>query len=238
LPNDEREQDRLDLMHHIFKLILRGELFAAPIPKNVQHVLDFGTGTGIWAIDFADEFPSAEVLGTDLSPIQPSWVPPNLLFLVDDVESEWAYARTEPFDFIHGRAMSGAIKDWSKLYDQAYKHLKPGGWLEMQEYETWAKSDDGTLENAKYLMEWQSKVDEAATLFGKKMNVAETHKQRLIDAGFVDVRDDVYKVIIHICANHPLFVVIANYTTQGACRLVAERPKTKGNRKIRALTYA
>ena len=99
MPNNEREQDRLDLMHHIFKLILRGELFAATLPKNVQHVLDFGTGTGIWAIDFADEFPSAEVLGTDLSPIQPSWVPPNLSFLVDDVESEWAYARTEAFYF-------------------------------------------------------------------------------------------------------------------------------------------
>jgi SAM-dependent methyltransferase len=211
LPNDEREQDRLDLMHHIFKLILRGELFAAPLPKNLQHVLDFGTGTGIWAIDFADEFPSAEVLGTDLSPIQPSWVPPNLSFLVDDVESQWAYARTEPFDFIHGRAMSGAIKDWSKLYDQAYKHLKPGGWLEMQEYETWAKSDDGTLENAKYLMEWQEKVDEAATLFGKKMNVAETHKQRLIDAGFVDVRDDVYKVPVGLWPKDPRQKEIGKY---------------------------
>ena len=77
----------------------------------------------------------------------------------------------------------------------------------MQEYETWAKSDDGTLENAKYLMEWQAKVDEAATLFGKKMNVAETHKQRLIDAGFVDVRDDVYKVSTHFCTDRLLSIV-------------------------------
>jgi hypothetical protein len=28
---------------------------------------------GIWAIDFADAFPSAEVLGVDLAPIQPEW---------------------------------------------------------------------------------------------------------------------------------------------------------------------
>ena len=28
--------------------------------------------------DFAAEFPDAEVVGTDLSPIQPSFVPPNL----------------------------------------------------------------------------------------------------------------------------------------------------------------
>jgi ubiquinone/menaquinone biosynthesis C-methylase UbiE len=27
----------------------------------VNHVLDLGTGTGIWAMDFADEHPEAEV---------------------------------------------------------------------------------------------------------------------------------------------------------------------------------
>ena len=156
--------------------------------------MDFGTGTGIWAIDFADEFPGSTVVGTDLSPIQPSWVPPNLEFFVDDVENIWTYSSTESFDFIHGRAMSGSIKDWSKLYSQAFNHLKPGGWIEMQEYETWGKSDDGTIDNAKFLMEWQAKIDEASAVFGKKMNVAETHKQKLIDAGFVDVKDDIYKV--------------------------------------------
>ena len=56
------------------------------------------------------------------------------------------------------------------------------------------KSDDGTMDNAKFLMEWQTKIDEALAIFGKKMNIAETHKQRLIDAGFVDVKDDIYKV--------------------------------------------
>lgn len=28
--------------------------------------------------DFADEFPETEVIGTDISPIQPDLVPPNL----------------------------------------------------------------------------------------------------------------------------------------------------------------
>src|SRR5947209_1091117 len=80
LPNDEREQDRLDFEHHVFCLVLDGELFRAPITKNPQRVLDMGTGTGFWAMEFADQFPSAVVLGNDLSPIQPSWVPPNCSF--------------------------------------------------------------------------------------------------------------------------------------------------------------
>lgn len=53
-------------------LILDNKLYLAPIEKNVQKVLDIGTGTGIWAIDFADEHPSATVIGTDISPIQPT----------------------------------------------------------------------------------------------------------------------------------------------------------------------
>jgi methylase of polypeptide subunit release factors len=47
----------------LFGLTLGGKLFKAPIPKEKQlhRVLDVGTGTGIWAIDFADEHPESEV---------------------------------------------------------------------------------------------------------------------------------------------------------------------------------
>lgn len=99
-------------------------------------MLDFGTGTGIWAIDFADEFPSASVFDTDLSPIQPGWVPPNFQFWVDDSDSEWTFQPDEKFDFIHGRVMGGSIRDWKILYREIFKHLKPGAWVEIQEYET------------------------------------------------------------------------------------------------------
>ena len=71
VPNDELENDRLDFQHAMFQRTLDGKLHVAPIPQDVQNVLDVGTGTGIWAIDFADEYPSARVIGTDLSPIQP-----------------------------------------------------------------------------------------------------------------------------------------------------------------------
>lgn len=53
-------------------LVLDNKLYLAPLEKDIQRVLDLGTGTGIWAIDFADEHPSASVVGTDISPIQPS----------------------------------------------------------------------------------------------------------------------------------------------------------------------
>ena len=38
----------------MYYLTLNGKLFAAPIPKEqkIYRVLDLGTGTGIWAMDF------------------------------------------------------------------------------------------------------------------------------------------------------------------------------------------
>ncbi|KXH31285.1 TAM domain methyltransferase, partial [Colletotrichum salicis] len=38
-----------------------------------------------------DEYPEAEIIGVDLSPIQPEFVPPNVRFMVDDAEMEWVY---------------------------------------------------------------------------------------------------------------------------------------------------
>jgi ubiquinone/menaquinone biosynthesis C-methylase UbiE len=37
--------------------------------SKVKRVLDVGTGTGIWAIDFGDEHPEAEVKG-DISKLK------------------------------------------------------------------------------------------------------------------------------------------------------------------------
>lgn len=194
LPNDEQEQDRQDLLHHVRNLVLNGALFRAPLDKSVQRVLDIGTGTGIWAIDFADSYPSAEVIGTDLSPIQPSWVPPNVRFIVDDAEEPWLFSASRPFDFIHARDLGGAIGDWPRLLRQAYTHLKPGGWIELQEFEVTLKSDDGTMRLAPTLCEYLGRLHEASEAFQRPMNIAEGHRQRLVEAGFENVQDAIYKV--------------------------------------------
>lgn len=76
-PNDELEQDRLDLQHIMFYHLLKGQLQLLSLPRNV---LNLSTGTGIWAIDFADQHQESVVLGIDLSPIQPLLVPPNHSF--------------------------------------------------------------------------------------------------------------------------------------------------------------
>lgn len=49
-----------------------------------------------------------------------SRVPPNVYFQIDDAESEWTFAK-DSFDLIHIRHLSGSIKDWGALIEQAYK---------------------------------------------------------------------------------------------------------------------
>lgn len=87
------------------------------------------------------------------------------------------------------------MRDWSRLLRQSYEHLTPGGWIELQEFDTALMSDDGSLElHAPSADRLLKLVREAAEKFGKKMDNAKDHARRLRDAGFEDVETETFKV--------------------------------------------
>jgi ubiquinone/menaquinone biosynthesis C-methylase UbiE len=188
-PNDDRQNDGLDMAHHFLTMVLGDQLYEAPI-KNPSRVLDVGTGTGIWAIDMADTFPEAEIIGFDISPIQPSWVPPNCKFYVDDAQLEWTFGDAA-FDFVHIRALYGSISDWTELYRQAFRALRPGGYLENLEFTITLRSDDPAVANDPdhIFKQWSEAFFEAADRLGKTAKIGMDGRMRrhMEEAGFVDI---------------------------------------------------
>lgn len=192
-PNDEQQNEQLDIAHHMFTLMLNGKLLLAPIDRHIQKVLDVGTGTGIWAIDFADEYPSAEVIGTDLSPIQPGLIPPNLRFEIDDACDDWSYPENS-FNLIHVRSLYGAIADWPAFYATVLRHLKPGGWFDQLEMSIQFRSHDGTVTDDHVLSVWSKTFIEAGERFGKTFCIADLAKGYLQAAGFTNVVETRYEL--------------------------------------------
>ncbi|RDW57667.1 hypothetical protein BP5796_12468 [Coleophoma crateriformis] len=192
LPNDEGENDRLDHMNHLFSLTIDGKLYLSPLDKEKTHrVLDVGTGTGIWAIDFADEHPASEVVGIDLSPIQPSFIPPNVRFEIDDLEEPWTFS--SPFDFIYCRQMTGSFSDWPNFFKQAYDNLNPGGRIELFDIVHPIITDDNSWPENSALLKWTTLATEAMIKFGRPINSTLKYKEMLLEAGFEDVKQTEYK---------------------------------------------
>ncbi|KAK3342003.1 sam dependent methyltransferase [Lasiosphaeria hispida] len=133
---------RLDLQHEVFRLILDNNLLSTPTPPSFSgHVLDLGTGTGLWASEFATEHPHATVLGIDLFPPSTSPVPANCTFRALDAETAWDLPEAA-FDLIHTRMFLFLLKDPRAMLQRCLAALKPGGRIECQEIQQPYQTDD------------------------------------------------------------------------------------------------
>ncbi|OBR05082.1 Methyltransferase domain-containing protein [Colletotrichum higginsianum IMI 349063] len=201
-----------DLQHNLFLLTTHYKLGLAPVAQegsNVNRVLDVGTGTGLWCIEFGEDHPEAEVVGVDLSPVQttlcnPCPVPPNVKFEVDDIEEPWTYQL--PFDYIHTRIMTSSISDWKKFFQQCFKSLNPGGYIEMQEIHVRPECDDGTLKPDCAFLKWVEKVEEACNILGRPyINCDRFLPSLLKEVGFVDISVNKFKWPINPWPKDPYF---------------------------------
>ena len=117
---------------------------------------------------------------------------PNCRFIVDDIESDWP---EEIYDYIHQRSMGGSVSDWDKLFRQAFDHLRPGGYYEIQEMEFPLLSERGLVAEDSAIMRFLRHLDEAGKLAGLRYYVAKSPLEgELIRAGFEEVKHDAYMV--------------------------------------------
>lgn len=102
---------------HLLLTKAKGEcLHNAPIPDDKAgfKILDVGCGTGLWCIQMAEQYPNANIVGMDISPIQPEQRPSNVVWVIHDMEQEWPFPE-QHFDYIHASLLNGSVADLSKL---------------------------------------------------------------------------------------------------------------------------
>ncbi|KAM0433655.1 hypothetical protein ACHAQK_009089 [Fusarium lateritium] len=211
LPNDDQQLESVDLTHHYLTILLDEKLFLAPVKEEkLQKILDVGTGTGIWAIEFADRYPNAEIIGTDLSPCQPEWVPPNVRFEIDDAVMEWTWEPNE-FDFIHIRYIFGAIKDWTALFREAYRCCAPGGWVQSVEADVEFRCDDGTIDKEPNLKLYKKLFEEGGKILGNSFFVYDEQVTGFEEAGFEEIKTVDYKIPVGDWPKDPKLAEVGKY---------------------------
>ena len=193
LPIDQTEQTRQYVIHQVYLKVFDLELTTVPL-ENPRYILDIGTGIGEWAIGMAEKYPQCEVFGTDIAPIQPTHqVPFNIEFHIENAEDEWIRP-ADAVDLVHLRHMEGAFSDWSFIYNQAFECIKPGGWIEVVDWEDFF-ADKNYLSffpegSAPHVL--TRALLEAAEVAGKPRDSRHLSRDHLAAAGFVDIRESVY----------------------------------------------
>ena len=166
-------------------------------------------------------FPNAEITGTDLSPIQPTCVPENVHFYVDDAtESDWLWPDNH-FDLIHTSMLLGSHLAFDKLIRTAFKHLKPGAYLECHDYDVTLRCDDNSLPpanpngNSPYpFQDWIHLAVSSADRLDRSITFASKMATWMREAGFVDVEERVIKIPINPWPRDQKFKQIGAWNAQ------------------------
>ncbi|KAH8099720.1 S-adenosyl-L-methionine-dependent methyltransferase [Cristinia sonorae] len=138
LPADEEELQRLDHQHRMFTMVM--DKYPPPLPdvlranpEQPKAVVDLGCGSGSWILDIAREFPHCSAVAIDLVPMQNLELPPNCRSEVDDINLGLQHY-FGAFDVAHARLICTGIRDYAGLVDHISHSLRPGGLVELTEY--------------------------------------------------------------------------------------------------------
>ncbi|KIL90145.1 hypothetical protein FAVG1_06884 [Fusarium avenaceum] len=229
--NDEAQSELMDINHHVLTLGIGGKLYLAPIvPEDLKvpifriltwqylgYVRDSAQAYKVFLItdfasDFADDNPNVRVVGTDLSPIQPGWIPPNLQFEIEDCTRQWTFER-DSIDYIHMRWLVGSIPDWGFLCSEAFRCCKPGGWVESHETSSIITSDDESVAPRSAMDQWGRFFIEGGKKLGSTFTVIEDEiqKKEMEKAGFVDIHEFEYKCPIGGWPKDPVLKEMGRY---------------------------
>ncbi|KAI1315572.1 hypothetical protein EDD11_000647 [Mortierella claussenii] len=183
LPNDLTESDRLDAQHYLVRFIFKGNYNVKIDPEANVKILDVATGTGVWALEMAHEFPKADVYGVDISAIFPAEIKPiNCHFQLCNILDGLPFPDNY-FDFIYQRLLVYALTPAQRKQVNAelLRVLKPEGHLQLVE-------SDGIVYNPGPEMEKINQLSlETSLRHGVDPREVQTMRSGLKQAGYTGV---------------------------------------------------
>jgi SAM-dependent methyltransferase len=190
------------------------------------YVLDVGTGTGIWALEFAEQNPDAKVIGCDLSAIQPGRATaPNCSFTKLDVQDEdWLIGpnpMTDPilFDFVHARFLFSCFDSYLKVMRNAYNHMKPGAYIELVDALIVTNSPDGSHVGTTW-SRVLSLIVQGGAIAGRDFLVPTRYKDLLAEAGFVDIVEKHWQVPFGMWPSDPKLREVGRFMRADAMGMI------------------
>ena len=115
-------------------------------------------------------------------------------------------------DYIHTRILLGCFEDFREIIKKSFRYLKPGGFMESQEYMPTVYCDDGTMDSSYAFAEWTATQDKAAMILGRPLRIANKLKRWYEQAGFVDVHEEIYKLPVNSWPKDPQFKMLGRFT--------------------------
>ncbi|KAJ6513050.1 S-adenosyl-L-methionine-dependent methyltransferase [Mycena sanguinolenta] len=201
------DSERLDEMHNKLSQYFGNKLGPAPFDSlRPKKILDLGCGSGAWlaskalhvgstkaqeiiyrAIQAAAQFPEAEVVAVDQSPLPNRSLPPNITFQLADLTQKLDF-QDEMFDIVHSRwvmsrvsalvrTLSLKLRSDTKLVDGAdilkrvSRLVKPGGLLLIADTDLVSLAESGGPATRRILYKFKEIQNGlgADTEFGKKI---------------------------------------------------------------------
>ncbi|KAG9506555.1 hypothetical protein J7337_000087 [Fusarium musae] len=170
----DKERQRLDFQHCIFKTLTRGDLptviwqhlKSLPAPK----VADANTGTGIYLKELAPRLPKeAQLDGFDIDTRKfhdPSSLPANVKLQYGNVLEPFTKEYLGTYDLVHVKLLYAALKkdEWLQAVKNLKTLLKPDGFLFWSEIGAYGYASNPY---SAALHDWKRIESAAAVKFGR-----------------------------------------------------------------------
>ncbi|KAG6291982.1 hypothetical protein E4U46_000583 [Claviceps purpurea] len=127
---------------------------------------------------------------------------------VDDCELDWI---ERDVDLVHFRYMVVLLKDTTKPLGHAFECLRPGGWVELQDFQPIPLCDDGTMPGDDPVKHPLDLTERAFEKFGMRFKLSAELEPYLREAGFENIHCKIFKVPIGPWAKDHLMRVVDLY---------------------------